>query len=287
MIAAGALVAMASLLAKTLGLTLSEQPGLHPFQVSAGRFVFAFVTVFVVLLLLRNSRPTIKGANWKWHISRSICGWLGVTAMFTAVARMPVADATAISFLSPVVTMGFAVLLLGERLGFRKMIAAGVALAGAILVLKPGTDAFQIAGFYALAAAGLMGLEAIFVKRLSDTEPALRVLIINNGIGSLVSLAVASLFWIWPSATQWFFMVALGLVMVSGQAMFIQAMKRGEASLVIPAFYSVLVFAALYDFALYRVVPQWTALVGAAFIMSGALDLARRHRGVNHRQLKT
>ena len=62
--------------------------------------------------------------------------------------------------------------------------------------------------------------------------------------------------------------------MVYAQVAFIQAMKHGEASLVIPAFYSVLVFAALYDFALYRVVPDPIAGLGAAFIVAGALLLS-------------
>ncbi|MEM7745990.1 MAG: DMT family transporter [Pseudomonadota bacterium] len=276
MLAASALIAATSLLAKTLGLPTPDQPGLEPFQISAGRFVFALLAVSAFILIRPQSRPAFGGANWRWHLARSVCGWLGVTAMFAAVTRMPIADATAISFLSPIVTMGLAVLLLSERLGIRKIVAAGLALAGAALILKPGTDAFQVAGFFALAAAGLIGIESIFVKRLSDSEPALRVLIINNAIGSAVSLSVASAFWIWPSATQWLLLAVLGTVMVLGQALFIQAMKRGEASLVIPVFYSVLVFATLYDFALFGVAPHWTAVIGAAFILSGALMLAGR-----------
>ncbi len=275
MLGAGALVAMTSLLAKTLGLDMLGQPGLHPFQVSAGRFVFALAVLCLFVLPSRERHPSLAGANWGWHVARSMCGWLGVTAMFAAVTRMPVAEATAVSFLSPLVTMGLAVLLLGERLGLTKVIAAASALLGAALILKPGTDALQIAGLFALAAAALMGLEAIFIKRLSDAEPALRILLINNAIGALVSLTAASAFWVWPSATQWLLLIALGAVMVCGQAMFIQAMKRGDASLVIPAFYSVLVFAALYDFVLYRVVPSWIGVLGAGLIISGAVLLAR------------
>ena len=286
MLGAGALVAATSLLAKALALEGAEEAGLHPFQVSAGRFVFAFAALSVFLLARPQSRPTLRGANWRLHLSRSLCGWLGVTAMFAAVARMPVAEATAISFLSPLVTMGLAVLLLGERLGLAKAIAAALALTGAALILKPGTDAYQTAGLFALAAAGLMGLEAIFIKRLADTEPALRMLIVNNAIGAVVSLAVAGAFWIWPSSGQWFLLVALGIVMVCGQAMFIQAMKRGDASLVIPAFYSVLAFAALYDFALYRVLPDWVAILGAALIVSAALLLVHHSVGKHRTALK-
>ncbi|MGI9434306.1 MAG: DMT family transporter [Geminicoccaceae bacterium] len=274
MIGASAFVAATSLVAKALGLESAAAPGLNPFQVSAGRFVFALATLGLVLALLPTARPRLSGARWRWHLLRSLCGWLGVTCMFAAVAKIPVAEATAISFLSPLVTMAFAVLLLGENVGTRNVVAAGLAIIGAVLILRPGTEAFQPAGMFAFAAAALMGLEAIVIKMLSDTEPAARVLLINNMIGAMVSLVAASFVWIWPTVSQWYLLVALGAIMVSGQTLFIQAMKRGEASLVIPAFYSVLVFAGIYDYLVFGARPALLATVGSALIACSALLLA-------------
>ncbi len=274
MTGAAAVIAATSLIAKALGID-GEDVGLHPFQISAGRFFFGLASVCLFLLVRPRMRPTFENTRWDWHMARSLCGWLGVTAMFAAVARMPVAEATAISFLNPLVTMGLAVLLLGEHLERRKIIAALLAVAGAILILRPGTEAFRVAGLFALAAAGFLGLEAIFIKRLSDSEPPLRILLINNSMGAIVSLTVSSFVWTWPSQWQWALLACLGAVMVCGQALFIQAMKRGEASLVIPAFYSALVFAALFDFALYHVVPGWPAIVGGALILFATVMLSR------------
>ncbi|MCI5076341.1 DMT family transporter [Oricola sp.] len=275
MLGASCLVAATSIIAKALGTGPGDLAGLHPFQVSAGRFVFAFLTLMLFLLASPGNRPSLAGANWGLHLVRSLCGWLGVTSVFAAVARMPVADATAISFLSPLVTMGLAVAMLGEHLGVRKIAAALLALSGAVMILKPGTDAFQAAAFFALAAAVFMGLEAIFIKRLSETEPVMRVLVINNGIGAIVSSVVACFFWSWPSGLQWPLLAMLGAVMVSAQTMLIQAMKRGDASAVAPVLYSVLVFAAIYDMTLYGVVPDWLAVLGGLLILSGALLLSR------------
>lgn len=274
MFGAGALVAVTSLLAKTLGLPTNNNMGLSPFQVSAGRFCFALIALLLFLLFSPPKRPTLSGANWPLHLLRSICGWLGITCMFAAVARMPVSEATAISFLSPLVSMILAVFMLGERLGMRKIIAVSLAITGAALILRPGTDALQLAGLYALMAAFFMGIEAIFIKRLSDTEPVLRVLLINNTMGACFSLCAALTVWIWPSPIQWMWLMMLGGVMILAQSLFIQAMKRGDASFVIPAFYSVLVFASLYDYAIYGVVPSIMAFTGAGFIVAGALVLA-------------
>lgn len=275
MIGASCLIAATSIIAKTLGLDTDGASSMSPFMVSAGRFVFALLALTLLVALRPRVRPAFGGARWKWHVLRSLCGWLGVTAMFAAVARMAVAEATAISFLSPLVTVILAVLLLGENITARKLIAIALAILGAFLILKPGTGAFQLAGVYAFAAAVFMGLEAVFIKMLSDSEPALRVLIINNAIGATVSVCVACYFWTWPAPAQWLLLVLLGIVMVCGQALFIQAMKRGEASQVIPVFYSVLVFAALFDFALFHVAPDWLAALGAVFIVGSAIVLAR------------
>jgi len=274
MLAAGALVAATSLLAKALGGGDGGLAGLNPFQVSAGRFGFALCTLLVLFAAMPVARPTLAGANWRWHVLRTTCGWLGITSMFAAVARMPIAEATAISFLSPLVAMGLSVMMLGERIGPRKAAAAALAVAGALLILRPGSEAFQVAGLFALAAALFMGLETIFIKRLSDGEPVLRVLFINNLIGASLSALVASFVWTAPQASQWALLIVLGVVMVSAQAFFIQAMKRGEASFVVPAFYSVLVFASFYDYAIFGVVPGAAATGGAALILCGAVVLA-------------
>lgn len=115
-------------------------------------------------------RPRFAGARWRRHILRSRFRWSGATAMFAAVARMPMADATAISFLSPLVAMALASPFFGEHSGPRELVAAGPAITGALQILRPGSEAFQPASPMALAAAAFMGVETIFIQRLSDTN---------------------------------------------------------------------------------------------------------------------
>jgi len=275
MIGAAALIAMTSIIGKSLGVGGDIGDALHPLQVSAGRFAFAAIALGFFLLAVPGSQPTFAGTNWSLHFMRSLCGWSGVTAMFAAVAKMPLAEATAISFLSPIVTMALAAFLLKEHVGIRKVLASLLALLGAILILRPGTEAFQAAGLYALLAAALLGLEAIFVKRLAGNEPAMRILIINNIIGSAIAIIVAAFVWTQPTDLQWVLLAGLGVVMASGQSLFIQSMKRGEASLVMPAFYFVLVFAGLYDLALFSVIPNVFAFAGTAMIILSAALLSR------------
>lgn len=276
MVLASSLFAGTTLIAKSLGRGLTGD-ALHPLQISAGRFTFAFLAL---LILSPTFGLTFKGVPWRLQIMRSLAGWLGVSCMFAAAAQMALADATAISFLNPVFTMILAIPLLGEKVGPVRWTAAAIAVTGALILIRPGTDAFQIAAMIALAAAAFIGLEVIFIKKLSGTEPAPRILIINNGIGFVLSATAASFVWIQPSPLQWGLLVGIGVMMVSGQACFIQALKAADASYAVPFTYATLVFAALYDFVVFDVIPAAVSIVGAAVIVAGALFLAFRERQI-------
>ncbi|MEX0695434.1 MAG: DMT family transporter [Rhodospirillales bacterium] len=271
---AAALLAATSMLAKLLGNDLYGPP-LHPLQVSAGRFIFAFSALVVVAPFMKLQ---FRGAPYRWHFLRSVLGWLGVSCTFAAAAQMPLAEATAITFLSPIATMIFAIPFLGEKVGRVRWSAAAVSMVGAFVLIRPGTDAFQAAALLALAAALLIGLEMVVIKRLSGNEPAIRILFINNAFGATISLSAATLVWIQPTIQQWGLLISLGLIMVVAQTCFIQAMKSADASFTVPFFYTTLVFAAAYDFGLFGVIPEPMSWLGAAIIIAGAVFLAFREQ---------
>jgi drug/metabolite transporter (DMT)-like permease len=274
MVGASAIIAVTSLLAKALGRGVSGS-ALHPLQVTAGRFGFALALVLAVSVWLR---PRLAGAAWLVHAGRSVCGFAGVTCLFAAAAAMPLAEATAISFLSPLATMVLAIPLLGERVGRIRWSAAAVAMLGALVLIRPGTDAYQPAALIALAAAAFIGMEAILVKRLSDREPPLRILLINNAMGALIAATAAAFVWTAPSPLQWAMLAALGISMLGAQVLFIQALRAADASYVVPFFYTTLVFAALYDMALFGDWPDLWGQLGIAIILAGAMLLAWRER---------
>ena len=77
-------------------------------------------------------RPDFAGAHWPHHVARSILGWLAGLFLFAAATMMPLASATALSFLSPVVTMVCAIVMLSERVGIWRWSAAAIALTGLV-----------------------------------------------------------------------------------------------------------------------------------------------------------
>lgn len=277
---ASSFVAATTLIAKTLG-TDTLGPALHPTQVTAGRFVFAFSMLIIVAPFLKLRFDHVP---WRAHLLRTFFGFLGVSCMFAAASQMPLGEATAISFLSPIATMVLAIPLLGEKVGPVRCSAAGISCIGALILIRPGMEVFQISAMIALSAAFFMGLEMVFLKRLSGREPAIRILFINNMLGVMLSVTAASFFWRTPTPDQWQLLIAIGCIMVCAQALYIQAMKYADASFVVPFSYATLVFATLYDFAVFDVIPDSISMLGALIIIMGALFLAFRERQLRRTQ---
>ena len=272
MITATLFIAATMLAAKSLGTDTLGAP-LHPLQISHGRFMFAFIGFITASAVLR---PKIRAPNMRLHLARTIFGATGVTLMFAAVAFIPMSDATAISFLNPVFGMILAIPFLGEKVGRWRWLAAAMAFVGALILLRPGPDTFQVAALLALGAALAMGFELVFIKKLADREPALQILLINNAIGCVLMSAAVIAFWAPPTLAQWGVLVTLGLMMAGAQTCFINAIARADASFVTPFSYLTLIFAGLYDWAIFAQIPDWISVLGAAIIVSGAALLAWR-----------
>jgi len=269
---ATAFIAGTTLLAKMLGTETLGTP-LHPLQISHGRFVFAFCVFASVVAV---SRTRISKPHWKLNFGRTFFGWSGVTLMFAAVAFIPMGDATAISFLNPVFAMMLAILFLGEKVGPVRWSAAAIALTGAMILLRPSPGTFQPAALLALAAALTMGCELIFIKLLSRREPLLQILFINNLIGVGIATLAVLPFWQMPTGQQWLALAGIGVLMACAQTAFVNGMARADASFVAPFSYATLIFATIYDFAGFGVVPDWISVLGAGVILAGALLLALR-----------
>ncbi|MEJ8563213.1 DMT family transporter [Yoonia sp. GPGPB17] len=272
MLTATAFIAGTMVMAKSLG-TDTLGPPLHPLQISHGRFLFAFIAIASVAVLMR---PKIAQPHFGLHIGRTFFGWGGVTLMFAAVAFIPLSDATAISFLNPVFGMLLAIPLLGERVGRWRWFAAFMALLGALILLRPGPESFQLAGLLALGAAVIMGMELIFIKKLANREPSFQILLINNALGLCIATLAVLPVWAMPTAAQWGALATLGMLMASAQACFVNAMARADASFVTPFSYVTLIFATVYDLLIFDVWPDWVSILGAITILSGASLLAWR-----------
>lgn len=271
---ASAVVAGTTVLAKALG-TDTLGPPVHPMQVVQGRFIFALIALGFVLPIVR---PHLTRPNLPLHLARVTCGYTTVVLLFAAATMIPLSDATAISFLSPIVTMVLAAPFLGERVGPYRWAAATIALTGAVVLFRPGSDAIAFGAVLALGSALAMGMELTIVKRLTRREGSWQILIMSNVLGTIISTLAALWIWQMPTGAQWLALAALGSLMLVAQFCYVTAMRLADASFVAPVAYTTLVFAALYDIIIFAEWPDVWSLTGASLILIGAIVLTTRAR---------
>lgn len=270
---ASAFIAFTTVMAKGLAGGFETDTTLHPLQVGFGRFFFAAI---LWTLIWFGTGQRFEKVHLRLHGIRVLLGYLTSTSIFWASSLMVLADATAISFLSPMITLLLAWLFLHERVGWMRIFAVAVMVTGAMILLRPGTSAFQPAALIALFAALTGGVEAIAIKVLTNRERVLQILFINNLMGVFLATALASLVWVWPTPFQWTALASVGLGMAAAQISFTWAMRQVEASVIMPFIYTSLLFAAFMDFWLFGDLPDAWAGVGALVIVAGGILLAWR-----------
>jgi len=269
MIFASLLIAGTTIISKLLG-TDKLGPSLNPMQISHSRFFFAFILIFFFFM---NTKSKIYKPNYKIHISRSFCGWLGITILFGASSIIPVSDATALIFINPIFTMLLAIPFLGEKIKAFKWLAAIVTFAGAIILIRPENNLFQIKliNIILILGALALGLESILIKILTQKEKPSQILLVNNGIGLIISSFPIFFIWITPNFKQFLALFFIGSLMLCAQICFIQAMKKSEAHFVVPYFYSTLIFVCIYDFLIFHITPDKISIIGGGLIIIGGL----------------
>lgn len=236
---------------------------------------YAFGTLFLLPVLFSGGLMP-RTAHPLKYVFRASAGVAGVALMFFAIAVIPLANATAIGFSSPIFAMIFAVLLLGERANGFRWLAAAVGFAGVVVIAGPDMDAFGAASLIAVAAAVCMGGEIAAIKWLSRLgDRALVMLFFGNLFGALIASVLALATWVWPGPEQWLILAATGLVAVIGQRLLLHAMALADANFVALFLYSTLLFSGLLGVLLFDEVLRPTLFLGIALIVASGLLLMR------------
>jgi len=236
------------LLASMHGMVRMLSFDLHPFIIVFFRNLFGLLTVMP--LLAKVGFSTLKTSNPKLHTVRAIIGLLAMLGWFYALAKVPIANATALSFSTTIFAAISAWLFLGERIRWRRSVAIIVGFIGVYVVLRPSAEGFNIFSILVIITSISWALSLTIVKQLSKTETPTSI-VSWMGI-SLVALSIwpALLVWQTPNTTQLLWLFCIGGLGTAGHLMMTFAIKMAETSIVMSV-----------DF--FRLV--WTALIGAYF----------------------
>lgn len=250
----------------------------HPIQIGWARFMFGGALVLLPLLLRAGPRRVLATARPGLQVVRGVC-MLGSAQFFIfGLAVLPIAEATAIGFASPLIVTALSIPLLGETVGLRRWLAVVVGFAGVLIVVRPGSGVFSAGAAYPLLSALCWALGLIVTRRMRHEAGPLTTLAWTVLTGLAGTTALVGFVWTWPSAAGWLLMAAMGALHGLAHYALIRALGHGPASLLAPFVYSQMVWAALLGLAVFGTFPDGWAWLGTAIIVGSGLYTLHRER---------
>ncbi|MDA0961326.1 MAG: DMT family transporter [Proteobacteria bacterium] len=237
--------------------------------------VFRLLTQIVALapLVLWVRGETLRTTRFTTHLARSVCSAFGMLLFYMAFTLLPLALATTLTFLQAMFVMVLAALLLGEKIGQRRIVAVFVGFFGVLIVMRPGVETIDPGMLVALGAAFVSSLLMILTRSLSVTESRMTIMLYSATLGLLLISIPAILTW-QPLLAQHLPMLALvGIAGTTGQFLMVGAFQVAEASALAPVDYVRLIFAVGAGYYIFNEVPDGWTWAGAAVIL-GAVGYA-------------
>lgn len=261
-------VAMVFFTSMMIFIRLSSEE-IHTLQVVFFRNFLAFL--FLLPWLVRQGFGTLKTRRFGLLATRATINVIGMAAGFFALTLIPLAEATALGFTAPLWATVGAVVILGEVIRMRRMIALVVGFAGVLIVLRPGVEAVSLGSVLALSHAFLIAVTTLIVKRLTVTERASTIVTWMALMQALLSLVPALYVWQWPSLMAWLWLGCLAGAGTLGHLCWTRAFAIAEVSQLQPLEFIKLPMIAVFAWLVFAESPTlWTWFGGTVIFASTA-----------------
>jgi drug/metabolite transporter (DMT)-like permease len=233
---------------------------------------------FAWFLVMRTAGGRVRVKSPQLQIVRGLLPAVSAVLFVFAIQLMPLAEATSVGFISPLLITALSVVLLGEVVRLSRWIAIVVGLLGVLVIVRPGTEAFQPAALLVVGSSSAWAFAVVLTRRMAGHDPTATTLLWSAVVG-LVAMTFALPFgWAWVPPQDWAFGLALGLVASAGQYFMVQAYRFAPASLLAPFSYSSLLWSVMLGWALFAALPDIWTLAGAVVIVVSGLVAMRPER---------
>lgn len=229
----------------------------------------------VIFLWLRQEFP--QGLTTKHplgHLGRCLLGGAAMFTSFATLRLLPIAEATMLSYLSPVMTVALAALLLSERPNARRLIGLGFGLLGAAVLTLPRftTASPELLGVgLGLLTAALTAGALVQVRALAKTENPGAIAFYFALASAVAGLSTAPFGWSAPDHTTWLLLVLTGVFGGAAHIAMTLAFKYAEASLLAPFEYLTILWAAAIGVSLFAEIPGLSFMIAAPLVVTGAV----------------
>lgn len=248
------------------GLVRHLSAELHPFVIAFYRNLFGFVAILP--LLWRSGFGVLRTPNPGLHVLRALVGVVAMLTWFYSLSRVPIANATALSFSTTLFATLAAWLFLGERLRLRRWLAIVVGFLGVVVVIRPDPGSFDAQALWVLVAAIAWGSSITVVKLLTRTESSTSIVAWMGISLTVLSFFPALMVWSWPDARALLELGLIGVLATTGHLLMTQAIRGADVAVVTSVDFTRLIWTSIIGSVFFaEMLDRWT-LVGATIIFA-------------------
>ena len=272
----------AAALAGLTGVVRHMSAGLHPFEIAFFRSFFGLL--ILAPWLMRSGLGVLRTKRLGLYTLRCALGAATMLMWFTAISMVPLADAVALGFTSPLFVILGAALFLGEVVRGRRLGATLCGFAGALIILRPGGGVLDPGAVLVLLSAVTLAGANLSVKELSRTEPVQAIVTYMVIFMVPLTFIPALLVWQTPTPAQLAELAGLAALATLGNYAMTRAVAVADASAVMPYDYARLPFAALIGFFVFGETSDAATWIGAGVIAVASLYLAHHESKAEQRR---
>lgn len=257
-------------------------------QITFFRSAFAIIPIVIYLAYLHHLSTAFYTKNIFGHFKRGFFGILSMGFGFYGLTLLPLPEAIAIGYASPLLSVVFAALILGEKVRIFRWSAVCVGMVGVMIILAPKLSILQSAGMEGkeaigaisvLIGAALSGLAMVQVRQLVQTEKTPTIVLYFSLTGTILALLSIPFGWTWLSFEQTALLVGSGIAGGIAQIFLTESYRHAEVSTIAPFEYSSIILGSIIAFFLFGDVPTSTMLIGTSIVVAAGISIIfREHR---------
>ena len=246
------------------------------FQVVFFRNFFALLPLIFFIYFLKLNFRSIN--NYKLHIARAFIGITAMSLFFISIRYVPLVEMQTISYSSVFFISILSIFFLGEKIGYRRIIAIFIGFIGVLIILKPSTELFSNYSVLPLIASLFLSMAVIVLKKVLLTNNNILSVWVFTVLCTIISLFFYNENWVWPNNLDMSFMVASGILGFIAQICLTKSFQLADASILAPIDFSSVIWSFSLGYIFFGELISSDVLIGGLIIITSVGYIFYRER---------
>ena len=251
--------------------------------VEAAFIRYSFGLILLIPAMVKMRWRGLTRQSMSLYSLRGLAHGVAVMLWFYAMARIPIAEVTAIGYTTPIFTTIGAVLIFKERIHIRRLMAIVIGFVGTLIILRPGVVTIEVGSLAQLIAAPCFAISFLFAKKLTHTEDSRDILVMLSIFCTLVLLPGAILQWRTPTPTELMWLLLVAALATAGHYALTLSFARAPLTVTQPYAFLQLVWAIIFGYLIFAEIPDTWVVVGGVVIVGSVTYMSHREAMVARR----